>query len=150
MPVYKKGAKGVSGDLSGSIIPDGRIDNAIKAGVIEYQPIFMGKMTVPDIDEATGKQKTYINTIGVKIPLTKEISITAPARLLKGGLGKSEKTFDELNRIAEEKNATIKGAPKAAAPSAGGMSATQWNQKWASLPKGQSLVGLDGKTYPKK
>ena len=118
MAVYKKGAKGVSGDLSGSIIPDGRIDNAIKAGVIEYQPIFMGKMTVPDIDETTGKQKTYINTIGVKIPLTKEISITAPARLLKGGLGKSEKTFDELNRIAEEKNATIKGAPKAAASSA--------------------------------
>jgi len=27
---------------------------------------------------------------------------------------------------------------------------TQWNSKWGSLKKGESLVGLDGKTYTKK
>jgi len=156
VPVYKKGAKGVSGDLSGSIIPDGRIDNAIKAGVIEYQPIFMGKMTVPDIDEETGEQKTYINTSGAEVPLTKEISITAPARLLKGGLGKSEKTFDELNRIAEEKNATIKGAPQTTAPKAAGKAiksdATQiksWD-KAQSYQVGNSIYYFDGTKWNKK
>ena len=53
-----------------------------------------------------------------------------------------------LNNLKQSPSAA---APEAAVPSTtAGMSATQWNQKWASLPKGQSLVGLDGKTYTKK
>jgi hypothetical protein len=27
---------------------------------------------------------------------------------------------------------------------------TEWDKKWAKLDSGQSLVGLDGKTYTKK
>ena len=30
------------------------------------------------------------------------------------------------------------------------MTATEWNKKWSELKKGQTLVGLDGKTYTKK
>jgi hypothetical protein len=29
------------------------------------------------------------------------------------------------------------------------ISPSEWNDKWKNLPKGQSMVGLDGKTYIK-
>lgn len=48
----------------------------------------------------------------------------------------------------ESVKAKTGGAQSAAKSSA--LTPEEWNKQWASLPKGKSMIGLDGKTYTKK
>lgn len=109
VPVYKTGTmsekntEGKTIDMGGNIIPSERLADAKSKGVIEYKPMFYGTAKVPEVDE-NGTQKWKVDANGNETPLFKEISITKPANELKGALGKSVKTLDQMNAYAEQLN----------------------------------------------
>ena len=125
VPVYKSGSMAGDNkkDLSGNVVPSERLDEAKKAGKVEYKAMFNGTMKVPDvytsdvveggkITHAKGEQKMFTAANGKETPLTKDISITSPAHLLKGGLGKSEETVNKMIDIANQKNAELNAGGK--------------------------------------
>lgn len=95
VPVYKKGVKSQGGEveLGGGAIPKERMKDALSKGVVEYKTMFYGSAKLPDGSE-------------------KEISIMKPADEIRGALGKSVKTLDQLNEYAKQLNDGVKNPAK--------------------------------------
>jgi hypothetical protein len=69
--------------------------------------------------------------------------------------GYNDAFFDNVNTTTStpKKNIGITNEPKKKTSTqqmSGGMTQEQWNAQWAALKPGQSMKGLDGKTYTKK
>lgn len=98
-----------------------------KNGKEFYVPVLYATATMLD-----GEGKTV--TKNVEVPLS----------MLRGDktIEDNKAGIDELQRKTDELN-------KSKEPKAGNVQ-EEWNKKWGALKSGQSMVGLDGKTYKKK
>ena len=54
------------------------------------------------------------------------------------------------NKLDELNSRRGGGSGSGAKGGGGAMTPQQWNKQWATLKTGESMVGLDGKTYTKK
>lgn len=162
VPVYKKGfnVKGSKTSVEGNVIPSERLDDALKNGAVEYKTLFYGSMKVPDIYEEDskeldnsgnpihhkGEQKTFLNSEGKETPLYKDISVTVPASNLKGGLGKSEETINQMNDYAAQKNASL-GVTKT--PKIEVYSEPKTQEDWDKMPVGAYYIDSQGNKITK-
>lgn len=88
-----------------------------------------GKGEVFEVDYDQGG-KELLRKMGVDNPFTLQTGKGTPENI-------SVQTYSEKKKGSEART-----APK--------MSQSEWNKQWANLKKGQSMKGLDGKTYTKK
>lgn len=88
-----------------------------------------GKGEVFEVDYDQGG-KELLRKMGVDNPFTLQTGKGTPENI-------SVQTYSEKKKGSEART-----APK--------MSQAEWNKQWANLKKGQSMKGLDGKTYTKK
>lgn len=88
-----------------------------------------GKGEVFEVDYDQGG-KELLRKMGIDNPFSLQTGKSAPENV-------SVQTYSEKKKGSEKES-----APK--------MSQSEWNKQWANLKKGQSMKGLDGKTYTKK
>lgn len=89
----------------------------------------------------SNERETWNKTYTVAVPLEYTGVMGLIKRDKKNDLSLFNKKYEELT----------KGGAKAPAKGGGGtMTPQQWNKQWATLKTGESMVGLDGKTYTKK
>lgn len=167
LPVEDKGVKkATAGEIS--VVPvvqyihqpvpdDWRTNDSYKGKPVVYEP--MVSLSYPQYD----KLGTQIGDKSILVPLS-EIKNTPGIKGKKIKVdGKTISVADYYEKLAKDINASEgiqiqstqpKPATKTAPKTGGGakpqMTKDEWNKQWAALPKGQTMVGLDGKTYTKK
>lgn len=141
----------IFGKVGGTALPVNQFQNS-KGEIVKGQPTgkikdIGGELTlelrVTDKDEDTGETTT--NTTAVPLSLNRFNKQKFEGEY--GGVD-IQKLYNDPKFIGTgDKSASDKSVKSNTPPKE---SPSEWNKKWSALKKGESMVGLDGKTYTKK
>lgn len=155
VPVYRSGLKEKhkgGEDLSGSIVPKEQVASEAAKGYVEYKPMAIGSYketkTVPKTGGSRGETKEVSEDVAIYRPMS-EIEGALLSTGTKGEKAKKRANYEKLKQLAEQKNQGLTSF-KSGGEQDDNITPDEFNKKWATLAKGQSLTGPDGKIYTKK
>jgi hypothetical protein len=152
LPVYKKGVTRKGGvDISGEIVDDLNLNDERLNGKYEYKVFAIGQGTKEISAGSRGKE---LITKDLYIPIN-QVKDAVWDKLAQSEKESVMKNIFDMKSMATDYNSKLKspsGTKPAAEKSKGETNLTpeEWNKKWASLKVGESIIGLNGKTYTKK
>ncbi len=148
------------------------VNKSVNLGQMDNLPVFVkGPLKGRVIDDAGRKElerlgkwnkgfvkyETFLSGSGVdKEPselkegeVSETVPLLIPARGLEGSL-KGQKVDLPIGKFLKGAEKYTNELPDEAKSESANISHEDWSSKWAKLKKGETMVGLDGKTYTKK